>query len=61
MVNMIMPLSLFGLKFLEWWYSSERSDVVRRVTSLPVPLPPGRVRVSTSCCMLIVVVSVTDV
>ena len=43
---MAMPLGLFGLKFLEWWYSSERSEVVRRVTSLPVPPPPGAVRVS---------------
>ena len=42
---MIMPLSLFGLKFLEWWYSSERSDVVRKVTSLPVPPPPGHIKV----------------
>ena len=56
-VNMIMPLSLFGLKFLEWWYSSEHSDVVRRVTSLPVPPPPGRVKVST-CCMPVVSVTV---
>lgn len=47
---MIMPLSLFGLKFLEWWYSSERSDVVRQVTSLPVPPPPGRVKV---CCCIV--------
>ena len=57
MVNMIMPLSLFGLKFLEWWYSSEQSDVVRKVTSLPVPPPPGRIKV----CIFHSIISILNI
>ena len=36
----LIPLGVFLLKLLEWWYSAERSEAVRRLTSLPVPPPP---------------------
>lgn len=42
----VMPLGVFLLKFLEWWYSSERSEVVRKLTSLPVPPPPEPIQPS---------------
>ncbi len=45
LVNALLPLGVFGLKFLEWWYSNERSAVVRMVTSLPLPPPPSPLEV----------------
>ncbi len=44
----LVASGVFGLKFLEWWYSSERSAAVRLMTSLPVPPPPKPMQVSTS-------------
>ncbi|KXJ28244.1 peroxisome assembly protein 12 [Exaiptasia diaphana] len=35
-----LPLVVFFLKFLEWWYSSENTNTVVAVTQLPIPPPP---------------------
>jgi len=39
-VNSALPISVFALKLIEWWYSTERSAAVRMMTSLPIPPPP---------------------
>lgn len=40
-----LPLIVFFLKFLEWWYSSENSTTVAAVTQLPIPPPPPQPKV----------------
>jgi len=40
-----LPLIVFFLKFLEWWYSSENSGTVVAVTQLPIPPPPPQPKV----------------
>lgn len=40
-----LPLIVFFLKFLEWWYSSENSSTVVSVTQLPIPPPPPQPKV----------------
>lgn len=42
-----LPLIVFFLKFIEWWYSSEHSGVVAAVTQLPIPPPPPQPKVCT--------------
>ncbi|EDO43777.1 predicted protein [Nematostella vectensis] len=37
-----LPLLVFFLKFMEWWYSSENSQTVTMVTQLPIPPPPPK-------------------
>ncbi len=39
------PLFVFTLKFVEWWYSAEKREAVRRLTVLPVPPPPSKMKV----------------
>ncbi|XP_031551332.1 peroxisome assembly protein 12-like [Actinia tenebrosa] len=39
-----LPIIVFFLKFLEWWYSSENSHTVAAVTQLPVPPPPPQLQ-----------------
>ena len=46
MVNSVLPLGVFVLKLIEWWYSTESSAAVRMMTSLPVPPPPPHTQVS---------------
>ena len=40
-----LPMIVFFLKFLEWWYSSENSSTVAAVTQLPIPPPPKQPKV----------------
>jgi peroxin-12 len=40
-----LPIIVFFLKFLEWWYSSENSHTVAAVTQLPIPPPPPQPKV----------------
>lgn len=40
LVSVILPVLLFTLKFIEWWYSPDKEESTRRVTQLPVPPPP---------------------
>lgn len=40
LLNSLLPLTVFALKLLEWWFSSERAAAVRMMTSLPIPPPP---------------------
>ncbi|PFX25015.1 peroxisome assembly protein 12-like [Stylophora pistillata] len=37
-----LPVVVFSLKFLEWWYSSDNRSAVHSVMQLPVPPPPAR-------------------
>ncbi|XP_064405987.1 putative peroxisome assembly protein 12 [Halichondria panicea] len=46
-IGSLAPLGVFSLKFLEWWYSSEKSTAVRMMTSLPVPPPPKSIQPSS--------------
>lgn len=48
LVSGLAPLGVFGLKFLEWWYSSERHNTIRMMTSLPVPPPPNPLQVNST-------------
>lgn len=41
-----LPLVVFFLKFLEWWYSSENTTTVAAVTQLPIPPPPPQPKVT---------------
>ena len=36
----VFPFALFGLKLLQWWYSSGRSEAASAFATLPVPPPP---------------------
>ena len=45
-MNSVLPLGVFVLKLIEWWYSTESSAAVRMMTSLPVPPPPPHTQVS---------------
>lgn len=35
-----LPIAVFSLKFIEWWYSSDNRSAVQSVMQLPVPSPP---------------------
>ncbi|XP_068751158.1 peroxisome assembly protein 12-like [Montipora capricornis] len=35
-----LPVIVFFLKFIEWWYSSDNKEAVQSVIQLPVPPPP---------------------
>ena len=41
----LLPVGVFILRFLEWWYSAEKSAAVRMMTSLPVPPLPQAMKV----------------
>ena len=41
-----IPLIVFFLKFVEWWYSSENSRSLVSAASLPIPPPPAQLEVS---------------
>lgn len=45
-----LPIIVFFLKFLEWWYSSENSHTVAAVTQLPIPPPPPQLQVGKFYC-----------
>lgn len=49
-VNSALPISVFALKLIEWWYSTERSAAVRMMTSLPIPPPPSHTQVGGVVC-----------
>ena len=40
-----IPLVVFFIKFLDWWYSSENSKSFIAVTTLPIPQPPEQLKV----------------
>ena len=45
-VSFILPVLLFTLKFIEWWYSPDKEESTRRVTQLPIPPPPPPMKVN---------------
>ena len=49
-IRNLLPLGVFSLKFLEWWYSAERSTTVKMMTSLPVPPLPNTMKVHVQIC-----------
>ena len=40
-----LPIAVFSLKFIEWWYSSDNRSTVQSVMQLPVPSPPTQPKV----------------
>ena len=40
-----LPVVVFFLKFIDWWYSSDNKRVVQSVTQLPIPVPPPQPKV----------------
>lgn len=40
-----IPLVVFFIKFLDWWYSSENNKTLVSVTTLPIPPPPIQLKV----------------
>ena len=40
-----LPVVVFFLKFIEWWYSSDNKSAVQSVLQLPVPPPPPQPKV----------------
>ncbi len=47
-VSFIFPTILFGLKFIEWWYSPDKEDTIRKITQLPIPPAPPVIQVSNT-------------
>lgn len=43
-----LPVVVFFLKFIDWWYSSENKGAVQSVMQLPVPPPPPQPKVRNS-------------
>ena len=43
-----LPVVVFFLKFIDWWYSSENKGAVQSVIQLPVPSPPPQPKVIIS-------------
>lgn len=42
-----LPVVVFFLKFIDWWYSSDNKGAVQSVTQLPIPAPPPQPKVRT--------------
>ena len=42
-----LPVIVFFLKFIEWWYSSDNKKAVQSVTQLPIPVPPPQPKVGS--------------
>ena len=40
-----LPVVIFFLKFMDWWYSSDHDGATRSVTQLPIPPPPPQPKV----------------
>ena len=40
-----LPVIVFFIKFIDWWYSSDNKGAVQSVTQLPVPPPPPQPKV----------------
>ena len=47
-ISIFFPTILFGLKFVEWWYSPEKEETIRKITQLPIPPAPPAVQVSSA-------------
>ena len=45
-----LPVIIFFLKFIDWWYSSENKGAVQAVTQLPIPPPPPQPKVKCYFC-----------
>lgn len=43
-----LPVVVFFLKFIDWWYSSDNKRVVQSVTQLPIPAPPPQPKVRSA-------------
>ncbi|RKP38952.1 Pex12 amino terminal region-domain-containing protein [Dimargaris cristalligena] len=44
LLNVVLPMSVFFFRFLEWWYTS---DFYKSSLSIPVPLPPKSLKPSS--------------
>ena len=40
-----LPVVVFFLKFIDWWYSTDNKGAVQLVTQLPIPAPPPQPKV----------------